>query len=218
MEIADLQTLSQICYDSTEEELLSVYKQMNGYDFFEKDFKTLRIQELEEYYHILKKYEKFLNVFKEVFDIEIDSFLSEKEFKELLINLKSKQRIEENKSNINISNAEEENKSNINISNPEEENKSNINISTPEEENKSNIDTPKSQEKKEIDPSIPFYKLTFVSIQMLPWHDERRQQFKKSIYYLDRHIPPNFESKLTLETVTIEKLVKEIMEEAGKTR
>lgn len=91
MEIVDLDTLKQICYDSTEEEILEIYEEINGYNFLNKDFKDIKIKELDDFFDFVRKVKKiFPNVLKEVYDIDIEEHNVEEELKKFLQILKNK--------------------------------------------------------------------------------------------------------------------------------
>lgn len=105
IEIVDLETLRKVCYDYTEEEVLDLYKKMNGYHLLEKDFKSLTIQELNEFLDELKIYEEFLNVLCDVFEFEKIPFSAKKYSKEILQELKNKEiNLKEEKKNFSIEN------------------------------------------------------------------------------------------------------------------
>lgn len=94
IEIVDLETLKRVCYDNTEEEINELYKKMNGYNLLEKDFKSLTIQELNEFLDELKTYEEFVKILSDVFEVKMIPFSAKSYYKEILQELKNKQKKE----------------------------------------------------------------------------------------------------------------------------
>lgn len=91
MEIVDLDTLKQVCYHMNDEEILEMYQEINGYQFLNRDFKDIRIKELEDYFDYVKKIQKeFPKMMKDVFDIEMEKTNVEELLKQFLQVLKNR--------------------------------------------------------------------------------------------------------------------------------